>query len=325
MKAALRTLMEGLIDYAGLFPPASLAMDEAVRDYAVQAGSAEGDWLGRFVVPVTRLDEFALAAAEVRAEFRRDSLEAPSKWTLSALVGADIAGDLAAVEAFNRKAASLLLPEAIDSIEAKAESEDAIRAVMAALPRGSGGSGGGATGDRPQARTRAPTLAAYLEIPIHADPVPLLAAIAREGGRAKVRTGGVTPSLIPPSADLARFLEACAGAGVAFKATAGLHHPVRSPRRLTYAPDSPEAVMHGFLNVFLAAAFALQGMDRANLTRLLEERSPGAFVFTEDAVEWNGHRLEGGRIQEARSRFALAFGSCSFDEPRDELKEAGWL
>lgn len=319
MKAALRALMERLIDYAGLFPPASLAMDEAVRNYAAYAGSAEGAWLGRFVVPVARLDEFALAAAEVRAEFRRDSLKAPSKWTLSALAGTDIACDLAAVEAFNRKAASLLLPDAIDCIEVKADSEEAIRAVMTAV------SGWSAPGDRAPARMHAPSLAVYFEIPIQADPSPLLAAIAREGGRAKLRTGGVTPSLIPSSADLARFLGACAGAGVAFKATAGLHHPVRSPRRLTYAPDSPEAVMHGFLNVFLAAAFALKGMDRADLTRLLEERSPGAFVFTEDAVEWNGHRLETGRLAEARSRFALAFGSCSFDEPRDDLKEAGWL
>jgi hypothetical protein len=317
VKAALRNLMEGLIDYAGLFPPASLGMDEAVRNYADYAGSPEGAWLGRFVVPVSRLDEFALAAAEVRAEFRRDSRRAPATWRISALAGTGIAGDLAAVEAFNRKAASLLLPDAIDSIEAKADSEEAIRAAMAAV------TGGSDPGDR--ARMRARSLAVYFEIPIQADPAPLLAAIARAGGRAKVRTGGVTPSLIPPPDDLARFLAACAGAGVPFKATAGLHHPLRSPRRLTYAEDSPEAVMHGFLNVFLAAAFADRGMDRETLARLLDERSPEAFDFTGDAVEWKGHRLEAGYIKEARSRFALAFGSCSFDEPRNDLEEAGWL
>lgn len=322
MKASLRALMEGLIDYAGLFPPASLGMDQAVRNYAAYAGSPEGSWLGRLVVPAARLEEFALAAAAVRAEFRRDARMAPATWRISALIGDDIAGDLAAAEAFNRKAASLRLPDAIDSVEARAGTEEAVRAVMTAV---TGGAGPGGGEGRDRGKLRAPSLDVHFEVPIQSDPAPLLSAIAREGGRAKVRTGGVTPSSIPTAPDLARFLAGCAAAGVAFKATAGLHHPVRSLRRLTDAPDSPEAVMHGFLNVFLAAAFAARGMDSATLTRLLEEQSPGAFAFTEEAASWEGRRLETGFLREVRGRFALAFGSCSFDEPRDDLREAGWL
>ena len=54
--------MRGLVDYAGLFPPAALAMAEAARRYAAYLGSPEAWMLGRFVVPVERLDELADAA-----------------------------------------------------------------------------------------------------------------------------------------------------------------------------------------------------------------------------------------------------------------------
>ena len=73
------------------------------------------------------------------------------------------------------------------------------------------------------------------------------------------------PEAIPDPADLARFIAACAAAGVPWKATAGLHHPVRAEQALTYEPGAPRAVMHGFLNVFAAAAFAGGGAPLADL------------------------------------------------------------
>ena len=49
----------GLIDYAGLFPPAALAMDDAVGRYARPTGAGRDAWmLGRFIVPASRLGEF---------------------------------------------------------------------------------------------------------------------------------------------------------------------------------------------------------------------------------------------------------------------------
>ena len=85
---------------------------------------------------------------------------------------------------------------------------------------------------------------------------PRLAVLSAAGARAKVRTGGVTEGAFPASHALARFIQSCADAGVPFKATAGLHHPLRGEYRLTYEPGSPHGMMFGFLNVFLAAAFA---------------------------------------------------------------------
>ena len=144
-------------------------------------------------------------------------------------------------------------------------------------------------------------------------------------GLAKLRTGGLTPEAIPASSEIADFLFRAAARRVAFKATAGLHHPIRSEQPLTYAPDSPRAVMHGFVNVFVAAAFAWQGLDRALLLEVLNESDPAAFEFHEGELGWRGHRLSTTQIEGARRDFAHSFGSCSFEEPAADLRKLGWL
>ena len=136
----------------------------------------------------------------------------------------------------------------------------------------------------------------FFEIPVTS--LALLKPIARAGGRAKIRCANV-----PPSADLARFLLACAAENVAFKATAGLHHPLR------------HAEGHGFLNLFLAAALARGGAREDEIVRLLEEREP--FAFEAGAASWRGRKIPLGDVR----RFALSFGSCSFQEPMDHLRE----
>src|SRR5262245_66189313 len=122
-------------------------------------------------------------------------------------------------------------------------------------------------------------LTPYFEIPIGDGLAELIKSIAETGARAKVRTGGVAADAFPSSFDLARFIKICAEEDVPFKATAGLHHPLRSVNKLTYAPESESAMMHGFLNVFLAAAFAQSGMDVDRLVEMLEEKTPEAFRF----------------------------------------------
>jgi hypothetical protein len=144
------------------------------------------------------------------------------------------------------------------------------------------------------------------------------------GAFAKVRTGGLTPDAIPSPGAIADFLKRAAERRLPFKATAGLHHPIRSFRPLTYAPDSPRAVMHGFLNVFIAAAFAWFGEDEL-LAEILKEEDPRAFVFAGEAVHWRNCSLTTGQIQAARRDFAHSFGSCSFEEPAADLRELGFL
>lgn len=137
---------------------------------------------------------------------------------------------------------------------------------------------------------------------------------------AKVRTGGLTPEAIPGAERIADLLMASAVRRLPFKATAGLHHPVRSMQPLTYARDGPRAVMHGFLNVFAAAAFAWHGAERALVLDMLEETDAAAFEFGAKDLEWRAHRLSAEQIAEARHNFAHSFGSCSFEEPIGDLR-----
>lgn len=293
--SATHVLLRNSIDYAGLFPPASLDMGAAVGNYATYR-TGEASWaLGRFVLPVSRLAEF-----EESAERPLIRSPAAQPWRLSAITGPDLDRDLDLVAEFNhRHAAAGASAAKVDALEVKASSIGAIEDTMQRLPR---------------------HLQAYLEIPTDQNPTELIAAIARRGGRAKVRTGGVTRDAFPTTVNLLRFLQGCIRARVPFKATAGLHHALRAEYRLTYAPDSPTGAMFGFLNLFLASAFLRAGMGVDDAALILEETSPRAFQFDERAIGWRDHRLGQDALRGAREEVLVSFGSCSFIEPIAELQ-----
>ena len=298
--SALHALLAGAIDYAGLFPPASLDMATAVAEYAAYRAGEDAWLLGRLIVPVSRLAELEREAAD---HLPRD---ADVPWSLSALVGADPQADLDAMLAFNERHAlrSNGGLAVIDAAEMKADSAARVERAAALVDSG---------------------FETYVEIPASRDPEPLLAAIRDARARAKVRTGGVTRDAFPDAADLARFIAACARLGVPFKATAGLHHPMRAEYRLTYDAHPVRGTMFGFLNVFMAAALARTGMRDSDLTAVLEEREAGAFIFGMDDVSWRGHRADARTVAEARRKAVMSFGSCSFREPVDELETLGLL
>lgn len=293
--SALRELLTGIVDYAGLFPPAQLDMPAAVAEYAAHRASPESWMLARFVVPVARLAEFAASAAP-----HLPAAEAADPWRLSALAGADAAADAAALASFNAAHSGRAV---VDVVELKAATPAEVTRALAALPR---------------------DLTAYVELPLSADLEPLLAAVKAGGARAKLRTGGLVPEAIPAPADVARFMAACRAAGVPFKATAGLHHPLRAEQALTYAADSPRGVLHGFLNVFAAAALLRAGAPAAEAEALLREQRPEALRFHEAGFEWDGRHLPAAALAAGRA-FAVGFGSCSFREPVADLRQMGLL
>ena len=286
---ALARLLDGLVDYAGLFPPAALSMRKAVQNYAVYRHSDERAMLGRFVVPVARLDEFAAEAAALEPAFR-PILGRP--WALTVLAAAT---DSVALDSFN---ATHVHSWRIDTVEARAATVSELLAVRWAL---------------------APRYTVYVEVPVREDPGLLIAAAGGHDLRVKIRTGGVTAEAFPTPAEVLRFLEHCAQCGVAFKATAGLHHPLRGEFAFTYAADSPRGPMYGFLNLFLAALFLRAGHASAVVAPLLEERDASAVDVTPDAISWRGLRVDSATIASARATFAGSFGSCSFEEPVRDL------
>jgi hypothetical protein len=166
-------------------------------------------------------------------------------------------------------------------------------------------------------------LGIFVELPLDNALDDLLAVVRGRAANAKVRTGGIEVAVIPTPSRLARFLEACASAGVPFKATAGLHHVVRAEHPLTYEPDAPRATMHGFLNVFAAAAFARDGMPAGELEAVLRETRAVAFRLDDDGLAWRDRSVPTGDLGLARRDFAVSFGSCSFAEPVAELEAMG--
>ncbi|MEA2489128.1 MAG: hypothetical protein QOH21_920 [Acidobacteriota bacterium] len=257
MTTSLRILLDGLIDYAGLFPPAALSMQDAVRNYARYR---EGDYawaLGRFVVQAERLREM------------------PRTFPLSVL------------------ASAANLPEREPVLEVKA-------ATLAEVEEIAGQANG---------RT------VFVEL----TDLTLLPALRDHGLRAKIRTGGITADAFPTAETIAAFLRACKAAGVAFKATAGLHHPLRCVKPLTYEPNAAMGLMHGFVNVFLAAAL----LDHAEA--VIKEEDAAAFTFDDEGVRWRDHRVSNDALRALRRDFAISFGSCSFEEPIADLQALGWL
>ena len=297
---SMRVLLAGLVDYAGLFPPAQLDIGAAVRNFAGYRDGEHGWMLGRFIVPSARLDEFDGAAAAHLPRVR-DAIP----WLVSMLGGRDPVHDAEQVFAFNERHAHTAAGRVvIDALEVKAATPDEIASAVRSAPTG---------------------VTPYVEIPVSPDPTPLLAAIGAHGARAKVRTGGVTPEAFPSSRDLARFIHAAAQQQVPFKATAGLHHPIRATYPLTYEPQPARGTMHGFLNVFLAAAFAAAGLGTGDLERLLDETDPRAFSIDEGGLAWRGSRAELPALGTLRTRVATSFGSCSFTEPVEDLRTLGFL
>jgi hypothetical protein len=293
---SIRSFLAGIVDYAGLFPPAGLDMETAARNYAQYRAGDDRDLLGRFVVPAARLDEFSEAARQVL-----EKGEAGEPWRLSVLIGDDLAAASKAVLEFNCRHGSG--PEqgraVCDAVEIHARKEGDVTAAANVFPE---------------------LFRIFFEIPLDPDPRPMLQAISRHPASAKMRTGGVTEAAFPTSASIVRFVGRSNELGVPFKATAGLHHALRSSYPLTYEADSRRGMMFGYLNLFLAAAFIRRGMSEHEAREVLEERSVGAFTFSGGGVLWRGHELSASDLAAARSRLALSFGSCSFREPVDEAR-----
>jgi len=320
MSRALHALMTGLVDYAGLFPPAGLDMTTAVDNYARYRTQAESWMLGRFIVPAGRLDTAAAACAEY--------LSSGDCWGFSVLLGSR-----------ENPAESLdLIPgdgRAVAAFESELESRARVEVLETALPADVSGDALAEFLDRLKDALVTAHLdqrELFLELPAAGDDVVAVAAIAELSASSagtgrpfprigvKLRCGGLTPEAFPSCARVARVVAACRDHQVALKCTAGLHHPVRCQA------SEPEVMMHGFLNVFGAGllAHALK-LEEGELERCVAETEADAFTLRGGSFGWRDHLVDAATTRQLRSRFLCGFGSCSFKEPREDLFNLGLL
>jgi len=300
--ASLKALLAKSIDYAGMFPPCSLALEPALQNQAQYVCSPDAWMLGAFVLPVEQFD----AARQLLSYFDplhplRVAALGPKTANADAFLEAVEKADTAIrwfsgnVDLVSISHLEMLLPNDVDLVLL----EEA-RSLLGDLP-------------------------VFWEAPPDSaeQTIALLAEYNSDADLAtfgyKLRTGGVTADAFPTSAQIASALVAPATHQLSIKFTAGLHHPIRQFRH------EVKTKMHGFLNVLGAAVLAAEHRWDAHQTSImLEDGNADSFSFTDDFFAWREWKIDLERLQ-YRRKFVRSFGSCSFDEPRDDLRTLGLL
>ena len=284
-----------------MFPPCNLELEPALKNHARYVRLHDRWMLGAFVLPVERFN----AAKEFVPEFvpwgplRISALgpktENPTAF-LEALEETDAA--IRSLSAHNVDLVSISQLEMFLPDDADLNLLQEARAIVGSLP---------AFWEAPAERAGR-TIALLAEHNSNTDH-PTFGY--------KIRTGGVTADAFPTSAQIAPALVTPATHQVPIKFTAGLHHPLRQYR------EEVQTKMHGFLNVLGAAVLAAEHKwDAAQTTSMLEDEDVSSFKFDQEFFAWRDWKIDVQRLKDRR-RFVTTFGSCSFDEPRDDLRTLG--
>jgi len=303
VSASLRALLDRAIDYAGMFPPCALALEPALRNQANYVRSSEAWMLNGFVLPVEQFEPARQFVSEFDHQHPLRVAVLGAKTTKPDVFLNGIANAAEAIRSFSKYDVQLVLvshlemflPDDVDSASLKKA-----RAIIGELP-------------------------VFWEAPPErAEQAIALIAGHNSDERAakfgyKLRTGGVTADAFSTSAQIARALVTAAGHQLPIKFTAGLHHPIRQFR------DEVKTKMHGFLNVLGAVVLAAEyRWDADEAVTMLEDENPRSFSFTDDFFAWRDWKIDTERLQHRR-KFVRSFGSCSFDEPREDLRALGFL
>ena len=335
MKESLRAFMNGLIDYAGLFPPAKLPLNEAIDDYIMHL-KGENSWmLGRFIIPLSKLneldrfvplfDEIGPLELAVLGSGGNSDDEYLSK----------IIKDMAKISDYRNKHSGKVR---IGVYECKLPSNSPSKEIMKK-----------ATDLLNQNK-----LSHYHEFPELPDVginystdedesswdeeiLPVVSMIAElEGAGIKLRCGGIVKEAFPSVEQMAAMIQTCALIGIPMKCTAGLHHPIR------HFAEEYDAYMHGFINTFGAGVFTSNFPNPKNsqerfrmfilLSHLIGEQVADNFDFEDEGMIWKVgddrdsiFEFDNNSIKNCRGKNMISYGSCSFQEPIDDLKQLGWM
>ncbi len=294
--ASLHALLTHVIDYAGLFPPASLELEPALQNQAGYVRTADRWMLGAFILPVGKFPE----ARPFLTQFDQDhplyvsalgpKTEKAAEFRAALEQAADAIKELVTAHKGAVVVQQYEMPLPARPVD---ESLGKARAILGDLP-----------------------LRVFWETSPEKAP-EAIKALSGSGAGFKLRTGGVTAEAFPTEAHVARALVVAARHRVPIKFTAGLHHPVR------LFHESVATKMHGFLNVLGAGVLAAEHRWSEKQTReMLVDEDPASFVFEEESFRWREWKISTPQI-EARRKLIVSLGSCSFDEPRDDLRALG--
>ncbi|MEX0928852.1 MAG: hypothetical protein WDZ53_05555 [Balneolales bacterium] len=313
MTSGLQKFLEKIIDYAGLFPPSELPMDEAIQNYARYREDVDNWMLSRFICPASRLHELD-AYSEV---FRQDE---PYRFSIIGKPSEDL-------HEFKRNLEETLLEisrfrqrhgPGVDTgmLELHFPKDHAVHAGVLQL-----------TGQMVDELSSEETMVFFEEqqgdgwLGKINKAIPVIAAynndkpsLKLQRAGYKLRSGGTKAEMFPSVEEVAQVIKLCCSVNIPFKATAGLHHPVR------YFDETYQVWAHGFFNVFLAGILTCSHrLPDIIILSILEDDDPDSFFFNEDYIGWRDIRISISQLQTIRRENVISLGSCSFDEPREDL------
>jgi len=285
MVDSIKALLDGIFDYAGLFPPAALPMDQAVAEYLRHREGSESHLLNKFVCPINWLDDFWQAVQTTAPD---------SEWEI-AVLGTSLEGvrqDQSVIQSFLSGTHGRVC---VGGYEIKAQPKDISSTTL--KPLQSCGFDD-----------------VFIELPWTSGMDDALHAIAEHDGiGAKARVGGLDAAAYPSVELVAGFIQECVNLDLSFKLTAGLHHPLR------HKHPTIDAFEHGFLNVLMAAVFAhSQDLNKKEIGWILSQSNLSEFSAESDEVIWGEWEATTEDIHDARESFK-GIGSCSIAEPVADL------
>lgn len=314
---SLRAMMSGLIDYAGLFPPAKLPLDEAMTNFAQYRAESDQWMLSRFIIPASRLSEVTadmLATATLDAPFSFSILGRGGA-TLDDFLDnlqADIEAILAFQSAYSERVITDLFEVKLPLTMLTAQDSEGVQELLR---------------QSADLLAQVGTVIPYYEVVLNdawEDTVTFavnnLAQFNSDSPATpnvgfKLRCGGVTPDAFPTVAQVAFAIATCRDANLSMKATAGLHHPIR------HYNESVQTKMHGFLNVFGAGLLAKKfNLAIDVIESMIADENAENFIFNEGGFTWGAYQISADEIQSGRQALMTSYGSCSFDEPREDLQ-----
>ena len=335
MKESLRTFMNGLVDYAGLFPPADLPLDKAINEYFEQLKSDNSAMLSRFIIPISKLndlDDFIPLFSDI-GSLRLSVLGGGGKTDDEYL--SKIKQNITNINEYRGKHSDKIQ---IDVIECKMATNSPSKSTMQEAT----------TLLNENELTHYHEFTELPDVGINYSTnedesswdkviVPTVELISKmKGAGVKLRCGGVVKEAFPSVEQVAAMIQTCVLAKAPMKFTAGLHHPIR------HFADEYDEFMHGFINTFGAGIFATTFPTPKNLqekyrmftllSHMIDDQNAENFSFTNDSMIWKVRddrdtefEIDTEKIEKVREKGMISYGSCSFQDPIDDLTQLGWM
>lgn len=304
----LQEFLNELIDYAGLFPPAKLELSRAIQNYSNYISSEHSWMLGPFVIPATILNRLQL----YKNFFKNKRL---LRLSVTGTKGISSKNVIQCLKEDYRNIREFLIQNStwskIEKLEIPLPPEKPSKALL----------------EKILSISQEINSDVFCEIPLvnlnnwkenlleTLDVIADFNSVNEVSIGVKLRTGGIKAELIPKPEQVAKAIALSRDRELRMKFTAGLHYPVRMFR------NEVKTEMHGFLNVFMAGMLAYKfNFDEAQIEKILKDEYVNHFQIGKNRLSWQNYILFTDDIKRFRKKLC-SFGSCNFNEPKDELEQ----